>query len=80
MLSKLIRYENRNQILTDLDRDENEAQALMDILDEMGPFDYDHITRHCFQVRIPQKGSWNREDRTIRNLTFVLWTSSTNKG
>jgi len=67
--------------MTDLDRDENEAQALMDILDEMGEFDYDPMTGHCFQVRnVPKVGNWEREDRTIRNIKFVIWTSSTNKG
>lgn len=80
MLSKLVRYKNRNDIMVDLDKDTNEAEALMDIFDELWEFDYDPITRHCFQVRnIPKVGSWDREERTIRNIKFVIWTSSTNK-
>ena len=56
MLSKLIRYRSRNDIMVDLDKDTNEAEALMDIFDEIGEFDYDPITRHCFQVRnIPKE-------------------------
>lgn len=88
MLNPLKSYKNRNDIFTDLDLSENEMQAVYDIFEQYGPFDYDHITRHCFLAKPilldseADKGyriHTKRLEETYRGIDFVVWVSEKRK-
>ena len=75
MLQPLKSYSNRNEIFTDLDLEETEMQALIDIFEDYGKFEYEKETRHCFFPKYDSSYRWNRVEKEYQNINFVLWIS-----
>lgn len=74
MLVPLKFYHSRNDIFTDLDIEETVMQALIDIFEDYGEFEYDEETKHCYTPK-PGKGAiTHRLEKEYRGITFVIWT------
>ena len=78
MLKPLKSYNSRNEIFTDLDLEETLMQALIDIFEDYGKFQYEEETKHCFFPKYDSSNRWNRIEKKYQNINFVLWIS-TNK-
>ena len=73
-MNQLKSYNTRNEIFLDLSLDKNEMDALIDIFEDYGKFEYDPETKHVFT---PKPGVWvitNRLEETVRGINFVIWT------
>lgn len=75
MLVPLKLYSSRNEIFTDLDLEETVMQALTDIFEDYGEFEYDEETKHCFFPKYDTWYRWNRLEKEYQNINFVLWIS-----
>ncbi len=67
-------YSSRNEIFTDLDLEETVMQALMDIFEDYGKFEYDEETRHCYTPKPSPTAIIHRLEKEYRGITFVIWT------
>jgi len=76
MLQPLKSYKTRNDIFTDLDLEENEMQALTDIFEDYGEFDYDKKEHHCYTPKPGKQAITHRLEKEYRGITFTIWTYS----
>lgn len=66
MLPPLKSYKTKESIFTDLDLEENEMQALYDIFEDHGEFQYDIDTKHIFTKKPSPTAKAVRDEITIR--------------
>lgn len=76
MLTPLKLYQSRNEIFTDLDLEENEMQALIDLFQDYWEFEYDEETKHCYTPKPWKKAITHRIEKEYRGIQFVIWTYS----
>ena len=67
-------YSSRNEIFTDLDLEETVMQALMDIFEDYGKFEYDEETKHCYTLKSSFIPTIHGLEKEYRGITFVIWT------
>lgn len=72
-MMKLKSYNSLNEIFVDLDLEENEMEALRDIFEKYGKFQYDEETHHIFTPKKPNSQQ-NRLEEEYRWIKFVIWT------
>lgn len=77
MLKQLKSYNNSQEIFTDLDLEENEMQALIDIFERYWKFEYDQEEKNCYTPKPWKNFSTHRLEETYRGINFVIWTYST---
>ena len=78
MLNPLKLYKNRNDIFTDLSLEKNEMDALIDIFEDYGEFEYDSETRHCYTKKPGPTATTHRLEKIYRGINFVIWTYTNN--
>lgn len=76
MLQPLKLYKSRNEIFTDLDLEETVMQALMDIFEDYGEFEYDEEQKHCYTPKLWKQAITHRLEKEYRGIQFVIWTYS----
>lgn len=67
-------YHNKNDIFTDLSIEKNEMDALIDIFEDYGEFEYDYETKHCFTPKPGKTAPTHRLEKVYRGINFVIWT------
>lgn len=48
--------------------------ALIDIFEDYGEFEYDYETKHCFTPKPGKTAPTHRLEKVYRGINFVIWT------